>query len=184
MPTYKDLVRQLGYGVIGSGFSILQNGYSDLKPAIFDVGKIKNTFVQYGFPNVPTGEADYEYAFLTPEVLEPILWDVMTLLHKTKYKLNMTDCDDFAYTLTALMSMLFGINTCGTILGRADNKNTGAPIGGHYFNFPITYKNGLFEMWCCDALNPLTITKIEKGKPIIINDWKYVVTDTSSARYF
>ena len=141
MPTIKEIRKNLDYSLLWAGISDLQSTYSDLKPVIFNVGKIKDTFVQYGFPNVPTGESDFRYAFLDKETLEPIIWDVMTLLHKTKYKLDFTDCDNYAYLCSALISFLYGINTCGTILGRVEDKNTGKIIGGHYFNFPITYKN-------------------------------------------
>lgn len=172
--TIKEISRKLNLILLESGINGLQNTYKDLKPTIFPFGKIKETYIQYGYKDIPTGEADIKYAFLTPEELEPLIWDVMTLLHKTKYKLDFVDCDDYAYLCSALMSFLYGINTCGTMLGSIVN------LCGHYFNVSITYKDGLFEMWCSDPLNP-GITKILKGQKIIINDWEYQLR---SARYF
>lgn len=152
----------------------IQNTYRNLKPSIFPFPKIKDTYIAYGLDSVKISERDFSFAFLDYQTSEPLLFDVMTLLHKFGYKSEFFDCDQFAAAMTILMGLFYGINTCGNCWGIVYDKQTGKEISPHFFNMPITYDPiyKRFELWLCDPLNP-GIVKIEKGKPIILNSWEY-----------
>lgn len=176
----KRLADWLNFSLLEMGVKGVQNTYKNLKPAIFPFGETKDVFTAHGL-NVPVSQYDYSFAFLDPDTMEELVWKVMTLIHKFKYRKQVTDCDDFAFLQSSLMAFLFGINTCGASLGTIYNAHTGATIGGHYFNMAITYEKGEFGLYCCDPLNP-GFVKVVKGEPIIINDsWKYIV---KNAKYF
>jgi hypothetical protein len=126
--------------------------------------------------DIPLSEMDVSYTFLTANDAETMAWDIMTFLHQNfKYRSEITDCDNWSFLTSSLISLLYGINTCGTIWGDVYDLN-GKFLFGHYFNGFITYnpvyKN--FELWICDSLNP-GFVKVEKGKPIIINSWLYKI---------
>lgn len=164
---------QFGFFLLGAGVPIIQSAHKNLKPEVLPFGEIKTAFNNHGI-NVPVSQYDFYYSFLDADIMEKLTWKVMTLLHKFRYRKEVTDCDDFAFLQSMLMAFLFGINTEGASWGDVYDAETGKFINGHYFNIAITYKNGEFELYCCDPLNP-GFVKIEKDKPIIINDWRYVV---------
>ena len=169
-----NISKNLGFILLNNGVNFIQKAYINLRPAIFSYGEIRNAYNNNGFKDIPVSEYDVSYAFLNTETLEPLIWDVMTLIHKFGYKLEFTDCDNFAHFTTALMSFLYGINTCGTVWGDVYDNQTGKFIAGHYFNVAITYDPVYkkFEMWLCDSLNPGFI-KIQKGNLIIMGSWEY-----------
>lgn len=173
--TINNLYKNLGFTLLENGVFFIQKVYANLQSQIFPYGKIRETLNQYGLTNTVDNERDVKYAFLDYQSLEPILWDVMGLVHKFKYKLEFTDCDNFAELTSSLISFLYGINTCGYCWGDVYDRQTGKFMAGHYFNLAIScspiYKK--FELWLCDSLNPMEITKIEKNTPIIIGDWEY-----------
>ena len=175
----KRLSDWLNFSLIEMGIKGTQKTYKNLKPTIFPFGKTKEVFTAHGI-NVPVSQYDFNFAFLDVNTMEELTWKTMTLIHKFGYRKEFTDCDNFAFLQSVLMAFLFGINTCGASLGKIYNAQTGATIGGHYFNTALTYEKGKFGLYCCDPLNP-GFQKVEQGKPIIINNWRYII---KNAKFF
>ena len=176
--------KTIGFTLLQSGVGFIQQAYKKLSKKILS-GGVRDAFNQYGFNAIPISEADYAFAFLTPQDAEPIAWDIMNFVHRFAYVAEYFDCDNFAHLTSSLMPLLYGVNTCGTIWGDVYDKDTGKFIVGHYFNIVATYKDSIYpnerlELYLTDALNPCWI-KIEKGKPIIGNQWEYRI---KSGKYF
>jgi hypothetical protein len=180
--TQFELIKGMNFSLMELGIKGVQKLYA-FNPSLFSYGKIKDTFNLYGFPNIMTSEMDTTYAFLDIERAEPLIWDVMSLIHKFGYKYDYTDCDNFAFLTSSLFSFLYGINTLGTCWGNIYNSQTNAFIAAHYFNILISFNqtNRTFELWLADSLNP-GLARIEKGKPIILNNWRY--DNLSNVKYF
>jgi len=183
MPTQFDLIKGMNFSIMELGIKGIQNQYKNLDPWIFSFSKIKEVFTNHGYPNIITSEMDFNYAFLEIGTIEPIVTDVMGLVHKFSYKWDYTDCDNFAFLTSALMSFLYGINTVGVCWGNIYNNQTGAFIAAHYFNILITFNatSHTFELYLMDSLNP-GLVKIEKGVPIVLNDWRY--ENLNNVKYF
>lgn len=177
-----QLYKTLGLGLLSNSIGILQKIYTNLTKNIFYAHEIKDCFVAHGFESIPISEADYSFAFITKEQAEPMVNDIQILLNKFGYKSEYTDCDNFANLCSSLFSFLYAVNTCGVIWGNIYNKDTGNLIAGHYFNIIVTYDPVLkkFELFLADPLNPGFI-KIQKGVPIIMNNWKYEI---GSSKFF
>ncbi len=183
MTIEQKMIKSMDFSILEMVIKGIRGLYNNLNPSIFSYGKIKETFNASGLSDILTSEMDTNYAFLSIESAEELVWDVMTLINKLAYKLDFTDCDNFAFLTSSLMSFLYGINTCGVCWGEAYNNETGKLIAAHYFNVLITYNStyNKFELWVLDSLNP-GIEKIEVGQQIIINNWRY--ENLKNVKYF
>ena len=176
------LIKGMNLSLLELGVKGIQKMYK-LEPLIFSYAEIKNAFVSSGMPNIVTSEMDTNYAFLNIETADPLVWDVMSLIHKFGYKYDYTDCDNFAFLTSSLFSFLYGINTLGVCWGDVYDNQTDKFLFAHYFNILISFNpsNHKFELWMADSLNP-GMVKIEIGQPIVVNNWRY--ENLKNARYF
>jgi len=170
-----EISRKLGSILLEKGIVILQSAFKSLKPVSFSFGDLKTYFLNAGI-NTPLNQFDYKYFSVDRETFE-ILLDLV-VLDKAMYLAEQRDCDNFASLLTSLFGFLFGLNTFGIGYGEIWGKSTGKFIALHYFNLFAT-KDG--KIYLFDSLNPAESVLIEKGKDIVVNNWKYII---KSATFF
>ena len=174
MTIQQKMIKNMDLSLLEIAVKGIQSLYQDLNPRIFSYNRIKETFVSAGLPDILTSEMDTNYAFLDVSTIDDLLWDAMFLINKFKYRTDVTDCDNFAFFTSSLMSFLYGINTVGTCWGNIYNDSTGNLIAAHYFNVLITHDPvfNRFDLWIADSMNP-GLVKIEVGKPIVLGNWRY-----------
>jgi hypothetical protein len=163
-----EITRKFGFTLIDYGIRLLQMTFRGLKVSEFTYDQVKNFVLNAGL-NIPLNQFDNKY-YTTDWDSWQLLIDTV-ILDRALYLTEKRDCDNFAFLFTSLASFLTGLNTCGAALGMVYNKDTGALIAGHYFNIIVTSDGRLY---CFDTLN-YGFCQIEKGKPIIINGWRYEV---------
>jgi len=163
------IARKFGISLINMGIKFVQSAFAGLKPKEISFSDLKTYCVSAGL-DIPTNQFDYKYYLVSWETWQMLL--DLVILDKALYIGEKRDCDNFAFLISGLASFLTGLNTCGAALGFVYNRNTGAPIAGHYFNI-IVCSDG--KLYCYDVLNSNGWCQIEKGKPIIIENWEYKI---------
>jgi hypothetical protein len=165
-----EFTRKLGFLLLNSGLYFLRASFQGLPVVIFSYGDVKNLTLKAGL-NVPVNQFDYKYYTTNWENWQLLIDSV--ILDKALYIAEKRDCDNFAFLMTSLSSFIIELNTCGAAYGVVYNKDTGATIGGHYFNTILTADGSLYLI---DTLNSYPdFVKIENGKPIILGPWRYEI---------
>lgn len=164
------MFRKIAVGFIKAGSLALQNSFK-LKPTEFPRITLRGFLNDKNIKSISL--SDEKYKFIDWETWKKII--EIDWVSEKKYITDVFDCDNFAFSFSARMSSLFRINTAGVVYGIIYNKDTGNKIGGHAYNAIIAYnKNGL-ELYFYEAQTDKWI-KFEKGKDVIIGNWRYVST--------
>jgi hypothetical protein len=165
-----ELARKVGSLLLDRGIKFLQLSFQNLQITEFSYDQVKNFVTQSGL-NVPVNHFDWKY-FTTSFDNWQLLIDSI-VLDKAMYIAERRDCDNFAFLMTSLSSFIIGLNTCSATYGIIYNAETGNLIGGHYFNMILASDGNLYLI---DTLNSYPeFVKIEKGKPIILGNWRYEI---------
>jgi len=139
-------------------------------------GAIKDAYDKVGLNSVPVTQLDLNYYTAGAEVWTQIIDRITKILKPLKWTAEINDCDNRATLATCLVAILYGLNTFGNCYGQITNTETGKK-SQHWFNI-FVLPNGDLYLW---DIEKRAITKIEKGKDIILGNWKYSV---ESVRYF
>jgi hypothetical protein len=162
--------RRLGSWLLNTGLNLLRDSFKGLTVVDYSFGDVKTLILNLGL-NIPLNQFDYRY-YTTSWGGWQLLIDTV-ILDKALYIAEKRDCDNFAFLMTSLSSFIIGLNTCGAAYGIIYNAQTGATIGGHYFNTILTSDGSLYLI---DTLNSYPdFVKIENRKPIILGPWRYEI---------
>jgi hypothetical protein len=165
-----EIARKLGSLLLDKGLYFLRASFQGLPVVVYSAGDVKDFTLKAGL-NIPLNQFDWRYYTTNWENWQLLIDSV--ILDKALYIAEKRDCDNFAFLMTSLSSFIMGLNTCGAAYGVVYNKDTGATIGGHYFNTILTSDGSLYLI---DTLNSYPdFVKIEKGKPIVLGNWRYEV---------
>ena len=162
------IARKFALSLIKSGFSIMRSAFK-LEPEEVKMGDIES-FLKKNFPKKTINLADARYKLISIYKWKEII-DVDWISWK-KYIKNVSDCDNYAYYMAAVMSVVFNINSCGVIHGHVYDKYTGKWLYGHFWNGIIVKENGEFQIYFLEPMNNKMV-KVKKGQPVYFGRKKY-----------
>jgi len=151
------------------------NSSAKITPRQISVGEMRN------FLKNITNEQNISYIALLDTSYFTIKWSefkiildrIKTFLNKIPYIRQRMDCDNFAFFMASLMSVIFGINTCGVTYGSVNI--------GHYWNAIVAEKeDGTLGLYYYDV-KKVGYTEYKKGSKIKIGNWTYT---PKSYRFF
>lgn len=168
-----EIQKKLGQVTFKQSIAWLQDAFKNIARKQVSYGGLKDIFITNGLKDIPLRQLDTTY-YLTDWVSWQSLFENL-LINQAKYYADKYDCENFAYTVSSLASLVMCLNTCGRGYGTIYDKDSGAKIALHYFNVIPTIDG---KIYVYDAIRDGS-TLIEKGKPIIIKDWKFDLIDVS-----
>jgi len=109
--------------------------------------------------------ADSYYYTIPWATFKEILDYLKIELDKIPYIGEVIDCDNLAYFVSVLISVIFKINTCGVVHGKVNI--------GHFWNGIVAEKeDGTLGLFYYD-LKKVGYTEYKKGDTIVIGNWTY-----------
>ncbi len=162
------IFRDFGVSLIDTGISFTRKAFQNNPLTKVSFATIKTNLVNSGI-NCQISEMDTVYQTTSWELWEETLALVHIILGKIKWTSEVFDCDDFARAKKSFMALLFGLTDMGEVWGRVYDKDTGELEWYHYFNVIITANNNVY---CHEPITGESVL-IEKGKPVIIGNWRY-----------
>ena len=161
-----EIARKFGTSLMDVGIKMIQSAYTNLKPTKVTFSFIQNAVTNAGL-TTPIVQLDSNY-FVTNWGQWEIIKDT-SLVDKMIYYNEQFDCDNFSYLFSSLAALLFKLNSCGATYGAVYDNKTKVLIAYHYFNLIVTDDG---KLYCYESMNDGWCL-VEKGKPIIINEWEY-----------
>ena len=162
-----QLSRKYGTVFTVHGFKWIKGSYSNLTTIVKSFGAIYN--VVRSLALIPVVQRDLNYFTTTKENWEKCLDTIYGIVKHFKWQKEKFDCDDRAKLVSALCSLLFGLNTCGELYCEVTSLKTGNKIR-HYTNLAITSKG---EVMLFDVDNGGEKKIIDVGEPISMGKWSY-----------
>ena len=139
--------------------------------------------------NIKYLEADYsKVETVTKDIASSWFWDgkyryttltdwkkiIRTdLIDRLKYYAEYFDCENFAVLFSAVIDVIYGLNSAGVALGEVLDKNTKQGIGYHAYNALIVDNNGNLEIWLYEPQADI----LKKASKITDMDWALYRTD-------
>lgn len=160
-----NIAKQLGLLLVDNGIKFLESAFH-LAPISVGVLEV-NTILKDYFPNTPIGHFDGKYNLITWEQWEQLLLYDWT--DTKKWILDYRDCDNFANSFAANMSMFYEINSAGRVYGRL-YRGLNEFLDFHYWNVVITSDRSIYFI----EPNTDKWTKYEGGT-LVIGGNKYEV---------
>lgn len=129
-----------------------------------------STLLMLGLQNfgIPPVLLDNIYYYTSFENWQTIMQTLNPIVQQFTWEAERFDCDKRANLLASLVSLLFRLNTCGTIYCEVQNVNGGEKYL-HYINFIVDDK-GIGYIW--DADNGGLYQKIT-GQDMVMGNVKY-----------
>jgi hypothetical protein len=87
-------------------------------------GEIKTLLKNNGF-DLATSEDDFNFYFAKWEDWKVVLGIITEIMKRFKWIAERADCDNRADLVSALVSVIFKLNTCGNVRCKTYNKKTG-----------------------------------------------------------
>ncbi len=169
-----SLAKTFGTGLISAGIKMVRTGLSGLVPQTKPYGFIHDSIAK--IKNMPTGEKDMTYYLTTKENWEEIFNLIYGIVKNFPWQAEKFDCDDRSKLVSALCSVLFGLNSCG-ICYCSVKSLTGTGFTGNHFNNMVVTQQGEVILWDVDNGGLYRILK--PGVPISFGVWQYQLFSTA-----
>jgi len=162
-----QIQKQAGKITFKFGLRMLQDAFKSLDPRQISFGDLKGILVANGL-NINTTNYDISY-YLTNWENWLVLFNEF-LLDEIKYYSEKFDCDNHAFLVSSLSSLLMLLNSCGVVHCQVYDKTTKKLIAGHFCNIIVTSNN---EIYLYDLNNGGGWVKYKAGQDTIIKNWIY-----------
>lgn len=164
-----QLSRRYGTVLAVHGFKFIKGSYSDMQPTIVKPFGVIVNAIRNIAPFIAIAQKDLNYYTTTKENWEKCFETIYGIVKRFKWQKDKFDCDDRAKLVSALCSLLFGLNTCAEVYCEIINIKTGNKIR-HYTNIAITSDS---EVYLFDVDQEGKRKIIEAGEPISMGNWTY-----------
>lgn len=161
------IARALGINFTVAGFKMLKSSYDNLKPVKFPSRFVNDSFNK--IKNIPISQRDFHYYFTDWSNLKKMTIIIYRIIKNFKWERDRFDCDDRSKLVSALFSLLFGLNSCGEVYCKITSLKTGR-TGRHWTNVIITSSG---EVYLFDVDNFGLTMKLYPNKPISMGKWSY-----------
>lgn len=170
-----EIEKKLGFLCYNYGVKRIRSAYH-IKPVIYSREAIRNFVAETSkLPKDKIYLHDEKYYLTSWDILEDFIWrDGLDLIN---YLDDVRDCDNFAFAMSSIISMMLGINSFGRASGYVYGATTGNKLGAHAFNMPLTIDNGTLHL---RLFEPMTDGSCLANQPHnnVIGPWRYEVTRT------
>ncbi len=170
-----SMTKAFGQTLINAGFNLERNAFSNLIPVNQGYGWLTDT-VANATP-IPVVIRDVRYFSTTKENLIACCDLIWGIVKNFKWQAENRDCDDRAKLVSALFSLLFGLNTCGELYCAVKSLSGTGFTGNHYNNLLVSSEGSILIF---DVDNQGLVKEIFLNQPISFGYWSYTLM---SARF-
>lgn len=139
MSDINKIAQKLGISVLHWSLNMLRSAY-DLEPEIVLASYMEDKLVKkLNAKNITL--SDGKYKLIGEAKWKEILNKDWTI---DRWELDFFDCDNQAYWFSAIMGVIFKVNSAGIVHGHIYHKDTGKWIAGHFWNIIITKEGKIY----------------------------------------
>lgn len=148
----------------------LRKAQSEFTSSMAGIEKIKNALAKVGI-NSSISQLDVNYYFTSWDTWQKIIEVLNPIAQNFNWEPELFDCDNRANLMSALVSLMFRINTCVRVYCDVFGDTTGKYRYTHYCNLIIDNNDNVY-LWDVDYGG---MSQKITSSPVIMGKCKYVI---------